>query len=195
MERPLFDMGEVTIILGVVGYSSYSEKPGMVYMEDPERGYQKLELSLIDLQNRKINNLITETSPTNIDNFSYYLVEDKGLLFFASERSGWRQLYRYDLNTGKITPLTEGAFFIAGVVRIDKEEGVVYFMASGREPGRNPYHQHLYKISFNGKNLTLLTPEGTHHQVSFSPGGKYFVDNYSTAQKPTRTVLYEADHT
>ncbi len=170
----------------------WSVKPGIVYMEDPERGYQELELSLIDLQKRRIKNLITETSPTNIDNFSYWLAEDEDLLFFASERSGWRQLYRYDLNTGKITPLTEGAFFIAGVVHIDKEEGVVYFMASGREPGRNPYHQHLYRISFNGKNLKLLTPEDTHHQVSFSPDGVFFVDNSSTAQHPTQTVLCEA---
>ncbi len=170
----------------------WSEEPGMVYMEDPKRGYQKLELSLIDLQKRKIKNLITETSPTNIDNFSYWLAEEADLLFFASERSGWRQLYRYDLKTGEIASLTKGAFFVASIKYIDRKEGVVYFMASGREPGRNPYHQHLYRISFNGKDLRLLTPEDTHHQVSFSPDGAFFVDNYSTAQKPTRTVLRKA---
>jgi len=170
----------------------WSETPGMVYMEDQKRGYQKLELSLIDLPQRKIKNLVTETSTTNIDNFSYWLVEDEDLLFFASERSGWRQLYRYDLNKEEINPLTKGEFYVNSVEYIDEKNGLVYFMASGREPGRNPYYQHLYRVSLNGKGLRLLTPEDTHHQVSFSPDGAFFVDNYSTAQQPTRTVLCEA---
>ncbi len=170
----------------------WSDAPGMVYMLDPKRGYQKLELSIIDLPQRKIKSLITETSTTNIDNFSYWLAEDNDLILFASERSGWSQLYRYDLNRGEIAPLTKGEFFIAGVEHIDEKEGVVYFIASGRKPGRNPYHQHLYKISFNGKNLRLITPEDAHHQVSFSLDGAFFVDNCSTAQKPTRTVLCKA---
>ncbi len=174
--------------INAVGFR-WSDTPGMVYMEDPKRGYQRLELSLIDLPQRKIKNLITETSTTNIDNFSYWMVEDEDLLFFASERSGWRQLYRYDLNKEEISPLTKGKFYVNSVEYIDEKNGLVYFMASGREPGRNPYYQHLYRISFNGKGLRLLTPEDTHHQVSFSPDGAFFVDNYSTAQKPTRTVL------
>jgi dipeptidyl aminopeptidase/acylaminoacyl peptidase len=55
----------------------------------------------------------------------------------------------------------------------------------------NPYHQQLYKITFDGK-LTLLTPEKVHHVISFSEVGNYFVDNYSTINIPTKTVLRKA---
>jgi dipeptidyl-peptidase-4 len=47
----------------------------------------------------------------------------------------------------------------------------------------------LYSISFNGKNLKLLTPEDSHHSISISPDGEYFVDNRSTINIPTITSL------
>jgi dipeptidyl aminopeptidase/acylaminoacyl peptidase len=43
----------------------------------------------------------------------------------------------------------------------------------------NPYFSHLYKINFNGKGLTLLTPEDGNHTITFSPDYQYFVDSYS----------------
>src|SRR4030095_15484018 len=67
----------------------------------------------------------------------------------------------------------------------------VFFIASGKEPGRNPYYQHLYKIGLDGKGLTLLTPENANHDISISPDGKYFTDNISAPDLPTATVLRE----
>ena len=67
-------------------------------------------------------------------------------------------------------------------------------MAAGKEAGRNPYHQHLYKVKIDGSQLTLLTPEDAHHSISFAPNGQYFIDNYSTATQPTRTVLRAASN-
>jgi dipeptidyl-peptidase 4 len=54
----------------------------------------------------------------------------------------------------------------------------------------NPYHQQLYKVNFNGEEQ-LLTAENKHHEVSFSKNGAYFVDNISTINSPTLTVLRE----
>ena len=170
----------------------WSKTSGMVYMTNPERGYQKTELSRIDLEQNKIENLITETSNTNIDNFNYWLAEGHDMILFTSERSGWKQLYRYDLKKGKTESVTREDFYVNDLEYIDEKNGVVYFIASGKEPERNPYHQHLYKISLNDKKLVLLTKENTHHQVSFSPGGQFFVNNYSTAQIPTQTIFCDA---
>ena len=170
----------------------WSKTPGMAYLTNPERGYQKTELSIIDLEERKIKTLVTETSNTNIDNFNYWLAEEHDMILFSSERSGWKQLYRYNLKKDKIESLTDGEFYINDLKYIDEKNGVAFFMASGKETGRNPYHQHLYKIALNGENLVLMTKENAHHQVDFSPDGKFFTDNYSTAQKPTKTVLCNA---
>jgi len=170
----------------------WSDVPGMVYCRIPERGYKREKLSYIDLEKRTIKNLVTETSLTNIDNFNFWLAEKNEKIIFSSERSGWKQLYSYDLEDEKMEPLTRGEFYVNDVIHLDEENKMLYFLGSGKEPGRNPYHQHLYRISLNGKNLTLLTPEDAHHQVSFSPCGQYFVDNISTAQIPTRTVLCDS---
>ena len=41
------------------------------------------------------------------------------------------------------------------------------------------------------KGLTLLTPENANHDVAASPDRKYFIDNISAPDQPTRTVLRE----
>ena len=60
-----------------------------------------------------------------------------------------------------------------------------------REPGRDPYLQHCYRVSLDdGAPPLLLTPEPAEHTVSFSPdGGAVFVDAYGRADLPARTVL------
>jgi dipeptidyl aminopeptidase/acylaminoacyl peptidase len=47
-------------------------------------------------------------------------------------------------------------------------------------------------VGFDGKGLTLLTPEVANHAVSLSPGGAYFTDTYSTPDTQPVTVLRDA---
>ncbi len=169
----------------------WSEKPGIIYANYQDRGYQKERVKEINLNTNTERTLITEESKTNIDNFRYWLLEENDKLIFLSERSGWRQLYALDLKTGNTTSLTNGAYYVNGISHIDKEKGVVYFMASGKDKGNNIYHQQLYKVDLSGK-ITLLTSENVHHRISFSKDGLYFVDNYSTISIPTKTVLRES---
>jgi dipeptidyl aminopeptidase/acylaminoacyl peptidase len=75
------------------------------------------------------------------------------------------------------------------IVRVDEAARTIYFVGSGKEEGRDPYFQHLYRIGFDGRGQRLLTPENANHVVSFSPDGKYFVDTYSTPDTPPVTVL------
>lgn len=168
---------------------TWSKNSDLVFLESTSRGFQNKSIHTLDLKTEKLEQLYTESSKTNIDNFVYELAEDSGLLFFLSEKSGWRQLYSLDLKTKKENALTSGSYYINSIERIDEKEKTIYFLASAKEKGRNPYYQNLYSISFQGKNLKLLTPEDRHHQISFSPDGKYFVDNFSTVNIPTITVL------
>ncbi|MDO5977494.1 S9 family peptidase [Flavivirga spongiicola] len=168
--------------------TNWSDKSGVLFANYLERGFQKEYVKQIDLNTNTERTLITETSNTNIDNFRYFNLEEKGKIIFLSERSGWRQLYSLDLKTYKITALTKGDYYINDVNHIDKSSGDVYFLASGKETSNNPYHQQVYKVTLKGKT-TLLTPENKHHAVSFSKDGKYFVDNYSTVHIPTKTIL------
>ena len=168
---------------------TWSETAEKVFLERASRGYQSIAVYAFDLNNEHLDTLYTETSETNIDNFKYEFAEESDCMFFLSEKSGWRQLYCLNLQTKEEKSITNGAYYVNRIVRVDQENQKIYFMASGKEDGRNPYYQHLYSISFNGRHLKLLTPENRHHKISFSPDGKYFIDNFSTVNDPTITVL------
>jgi dipeptidyl aminopeptidase/acylaminoacyl peptidase len=69
----------------------------------------------------------------------------------------------------------------------------VYFNASGRETGEDPYLRHLYRVNLDGSDLQLLTPEAADHEISFANSGRYFIDSYSRADLPTVSLLRSAD--
>jgi dipeptidyl-peptidase-4 len=106
-----------------------------------------------------------------------------------SERDDWGHLYLFGLDGKLKNQITKGNFVVTRVVNVDDKNRVIYFEANGREQGQDPYFSHFYRVNFDGGNLTLLTPEDGNHQISLSPDGKYFVDNYSKPDVPTISVL------
>ncbi|PHR71565.1 MAG: S9 family peptidase [Lutibacter sp.] len=171
--------------------TEWTDESGVVLAQYFERGFQKLHVKKVDLNSGIEQTLIKEESNTNIDNFDSRLFDNNQKIVFLSERSGWRQIYLLDLKTNKTTSLTNGNFYVNEIKHIDEDTGIIYFLASGKEKLNNPYHQQVYKVNLKGK-ITLLTPETTHHIVDFSEDGKYFIDNYSTINIPTKTVLRES---
>lgn len=116
-----------------------------------------------------------------------YLPDTKEILWY-SERDNWGHMYLYDATTGKLkNQITKGDWLVSKLIRVDEKTRTLYFMGHGREPG-NPYFGYFYKIGFDGKGLTLLTPELGNHQVTFSPSNTYFIDNYSQPNVPGVTT-------
>ncbi len=123
----------------------------------------------------------------------HYLPASNEVIWF-SERDNWGHLYLYDLATGKLkSQITSGDWNVTELLRIDEKNRVLYFLGVGHEKGRDPYFSHLYRIGFDGKNLTLLTPEDANHNTTFSPSGRFFVDNYSKPDVPPVAVLRDLD--
>ena len=111
-------------------------------------------------------------------------------VIWFSERDDWGQLYLYDLTSGRVkSKITSGEGNVAELRRVDEKSRTLYFVGNGKEPGRDPYFRHFYKIGMNGKGMTLLTPEDADHDISLSPSGRYFVDTYSRPDVPQTSVL------
>ncbi|HJZ98851.1 MAG TPA: prolyl oligopeptidase family serine peptidase, partial [Candidatus Solibacter sp.] len=107
-----------------------------------------------------------------------------------SERDGWGHLYLYDALNGKMKrKITGGEGPVVRLVRVDEKQRFAYFLAGGKEKGRDPYFLHLYRASLDGTGQMLLTPEEANHDVTFSPDGAVFVDRYSTPVTPAVSVL------
>ena len=168
----------------------WSQDPGIIYCENQVRGYQQTDLYRLDLKKKTSELLYCEKSKTNIDGYSSEILEKLGKIIVLSEKNGWRQLYSMDLKNKSLVSITNGTYYINGY-SIDEKTKTIFINASGKETGRNPYYQHLYKIGMDGKGFALLTPENANHEISVSPDRKYFIDNISAPDQPTRSVLRE----
>jgi len=116
-----------------------------------------------------------------------------GEYLWYSERSGFGHLYLGDWKTGQTKgAVTKGDWLVRQIVRVDEKQRILWFLGAGREPGRDPYFTHLYRVGFDGRGLQLLTPEDGNHDVTFSPSGDYFVDSYSKPDVPPVAVLRDA---
>jgi len=142
-----------------------------------------------------VRTILEETSKTQVGDASltenlWRVLPASNELIWWSQRDNWIHLYLYDLASGRLkNRITTGDGNVDDVLRVDEKARTIYFMASGKDPARDPYFQHLYRIGFDGRGQTLLTPEPANHVVSLSPDGKYFVDTYSTPVTPPITVL------
>ena len=115
-------------------------------------------------------------------------------VIWFSERDDWGQLYLYDLTTGALkSKITTGDGPVLSVERVDEKSRTIWFVAAGKETGRDPYFRHFYRIGMNGKGLTLLTPEDGDHNTTLSPNGTVFVDSWSRADLAPTAVLRNAN--
>ena len=117
-------------------------------------------------------------------------------VLWFSERDGWGHLYVLDAASGTVRRrLTSGEWLVRELVEVDRCGGFVYFTAGGREPGRSPYHRHLYRVPLAGGEIELLTPEDADHEITPVPGGRRFLDTYGCTDAPAVTLLRANDGT
>jgi dipeptidyl-peptidase 4 len=147
-----------------------------------------------------------EMSPNPWDSPDVWIsAEGKDVIWF-SERDGWGHIYLYDGQTGKLkNQITHGEWLVRDIIKVDQAGRRIYFTGSGREAG-NPYYRYLYRVDFDGSNLTLLSPERADHMLTsqedrpitldstlgydaVSPSGRYVVYNFSTPDQFPRAVI------
>ncbi|ULQ58039.1 S9 family peptidase [Flavihumibacter rivuli] len=97
---------------------------------------------------------------------------------WASEKDGWRHLYRLSRDGKKEVLVTKGNYDVMDIVRVDEPSGWVYFMASPA----NATQKYLYRCRLDGKGAAeLVSPadqEGT-HDYQVGPGAKYALHSFT----------------
>ena len=66
---------------------------------------------------------------------------------------------RTSSNMGRSMRVFARAWLVLEIIAVDEESRDVYFTGVGREPGRDPYRRHLYRVSLEGSEVELLSPE------------------------------------
>ncbi len=162
------------------------------------RDHKVEQLRVADPDTGAVRDVFRETAKTyfesgmNSPNWRYLPASNE--FIWLSERSNWAHLYLYDLATGQLEhPITAGDWNVVQILRVDPKNRQIYFIGVGREPGRDPYFRHVYRVGFDGRGLELLTPADGDHEVSVSPSGRVLVDVCSTPDAAPTSVLRAAD--
>lgn len=162
-----------------------------VTFEYNARGHQVYRVIEVDAQTGAARAVVSEEPKT----FFYYNrsaatlqagkrfrydLDDGREVIWMSERDGWNHLYLIDGATGIVkTQITNGAWPVRHVVKVDEDGRQIWFSAGGMHAGRDPYFQHYYRINFDGTELTPLTTIDANHVVEFSSDMTLYVDHYS----------------
>lgn len=182
----------------------WSEDSSTVWFIREDRGAKGLHLHAADARTGLTRTVIDEpetgraTTMVQLNPFFYaeplvrVINGGKEAIWF-SERDGWSHFYLYDTATGRLkAQITRGEWVVREILGVDEKARVLYFGASGREPGRDPYYVHLYRVNLDGTNLSLLSPEEAEHEAVMDPSRQYLIDTYSTVDRAPVMVLRDA---
>jgi dipeptidyl aminopeptidase/acylaminoacyl peptidase len=171
----------------------WSADGGHVAFVSTSRDHKHEQLRVADAATGEVRDVLEETAATQFESgqgrVNWHYLPGSNEVIWCSERDGWSHLYLYDLTSGKLkNQITSGEWTVTQLLRVDEKNRTLYFIADGRQKS-NPYFSQLDRVGFDGKNLTVLTPEDGNHEVLLSPSGRYFVDSYSKQDVPRVTVV------
>ena len=158
------------------------------------RNHQQANLRVASAATGAVRDVLEEKGETFLESgngrVNWRSLPKSNEAIWFSQKDNWGHLYLHDLQTGRLKhAITTGDGNVTQLLRVDEAKRMLYFQGVGRERGRDPYFRHFYRVSMDGTPAQLLTPEDADHDISVSPSGRYFVDNYAKPDVPTVSVL------
>ncbi|MDQ1351845.1 MAG: family peptidase [Acidobacteriota bacterium] len=169
-----------------LAFPRWNKKSSAVYFQWLNRGQDHLKVLCWDPAAKKITTVYEEQQKTWVDFLeegSLQLLKN-GDLLVRSSKSGWFHIY-YVSRDMNIRPITSGEWTVSNISLVDEKRQQVYFTARKEASTDTDF----YCTDFPGKQVTRLTDQAGAHRVTVSPGGSYFIDEYSSVQFPTRMDL------
>ena len=178
---PLEDKNEHYLV-----FSMWNKKSSAVYFQWLNRGQDHLKVLCWDPAVKKITTVYDEQQKTWVnllDNNDLQLLNN-GDLLVRSSKSGWFHIY-YVSQNGNARPVTSGDWTVNSIDLVNEKTQQIYFAARKEASTDTDF----YRTDFSGKKIIRLTDQAGQHRVTVSPGGRYFIDNYSSVQFPARMDL------
>ena len=159
----------------------------------------KLSLYTVNPQSGVAKLLLEDTNPQYIAEDDLDAVQfDANGFTWASERSGYRHLYYYNMLGQQQRQLTKGKFDVTDIYGYDPATKSAYVQVAWLGEGADkpaPLTRGIYKVDAKGQMLPLFNGgkdgrgcRGT-HRAAFSKGFIYMQHYYSDAETPTRVTL------
>ncbi len=157
------------------------------------RGHQEFAVRSIDARTGRVRDVVKESSETFVDYSQktwMHWLDDEDQLLWMSERDGWNHLYRFDTKRCRlVNRITTGDWVVRRVEFVDEKAGQIWFTAFGIHPDQDPYHAHLARVDFDGKNLVVITASDGNHKWTLSPDRSLALVRWSRVDHPAVTEL------
>jgi dipeptidyl-peptidase-4 len=161
-----------------------------------ERRQNADELLLANSRTGAVTSIYGETSKTWLDETDPMVMDSvrtafwlrNGSLFtWISDKDGWRHVYTVSREGRQETLVTRFEGDAMTLVAADQARELLYFMASPD----NATQRYLYAASVKDGSVTRITPAGFPgtHSYDISPGGRWAIHAWSSADVPPRTEL------
>jgi len=152
-----------------------------------------LELLMTDSNTGNSVVVLTDTDScwVEVDERKAMFLKNEERIVWVSERSGHRHSYLYNYEGNLINQITDESWEITEVLGVSELDGWVYF--SGKKDSH--LEQHIYRVKLTGGNVERISERAGWHTANFSPGFKYFVNEFSSVNHPSKTLLKKTDGT
>lgn len=163
-----------------------------VVFQRMSRDQKRLDLMAANPSDGESRIVLTETSDVwlNLHKNLKFLKQSPGEFIWASERSGFQHLYRYDMSGEQLAQITSGKWVVGTLHAVDEDRGVLQFDGYAD----TPLEKHLYEVPIRGGGdvRKVSSDTGWHYVVVAKNGGPY-IDSFSSPNIPPQVSLRAAD--
>jgi len=165
--------------------TNLSWSPGEKYilLAEVNRDQNHMWYNIYDAKTgNKVKTLFEEQNPKWVEpeHTAVFVPNSNTEFLWLSERDGFMNIYKYDINKGFIKQLTKFNWVIKEIIGFDKSKKCVIISGTGADARETKAYKVMLK---NGKSKALTNEVGTHY-VQLSPNGAYIIDTYSSLDTP-----------
>lgn len=169
----------------------WTQDANLLSFQRMNRLQNKLEIITANATDGSLKTIYTETNKFYIDITDNLTFLNNGEQFIiTSEKDGYNHLYLYDMEGKEVRQITKGNWEVDAFYGIDDKNKYLYFTSTEV----SPTSRELYKTDIKGKKKSQLTKvESGMHYFTFNPSLTYYMDLYSSANKPYVQAIYNND--
>lgn len=160
---------------------SWSKDGKFVLIAEVNRGQNHMKLNKYDaVTGDLVKTLFEEKNDRWVEPENpAYFINDKEFVWM-SERDGFMNLYKYDLEGKLIKQLTSNKWVTSSILGVDASEKNLIVTGTGD----SPVDMNTFSVNLSSGKQIQITRVSAVHSTSLSSNGKYLLDNYSNITTP-----------
>jgi dipeptidyl-peptidase-4 len=159
-----------------------------ILLAEVNRDQNQMWLNVYDAgSGKKVRTLFEERNSRWVEpeHDAVFIPGSNSEFLWMSERSGFMNIYVYDIQKGFVNRLTNFPWVVKSILGFDENAKHVIITGTGNDPRETK----AFKVNLKSGKATELTSEPGSHKVMLSPNGKYLIDQYSSLDVPGITKL------